>query len=36
MMAGGRISSSARALDAAMSDDGFALCGNVTPVRSVD
>lgn len=35
-MDGGRTSSSARTLDAAMSDDGFALCGRVTPVRSVD
>jgi hypothetical protein len=35
-MAGGRTSSSARTLDAAISDDGFALCGKVTPVRSVD
>jgi hypothetical protein len=36
MMAGGRTSSSARTLDAAMSDDGLALGGKVTLVRSVD
>lgn len=32
----GRTASSARTLDAAMSDDGSALCGRLTPVRSVD
>jgi hypothetical protein len=35
-MEGGRTASSGRKLDAAISDDGSALCGKVTPVRSVD